>query len=457
MSFKKEISGKEYIKFLLPSIMVMIFISTFSIVDGYFVAKYVGPKALAALNLVLPLNSVIFAVGLMFAAGGGAYASIKLGEKDLKTASKYFSNIVTIGISFGVILSVIAFTFRISLLEFLGVDKELWKYALDYSFYSILAFPILIAKVNCAVLSRAEGSPKIALNLSILGGIANLVLDYIFIVHLDMGIAGAGLGTMLGLLVAVIYGFVYFTSSKSTFKLKFQTIDFKFIRKAMFNGSSEMVSELAIGFTALVFNLLSIKYGGNEGVVAISVMLYVHLLIGNTFQGIAMGTSPLLSYHYGAKNLYSLRKVMNYARNVLLIISPLFVVIIMISKSMLVSMFFKDIGEAYNLAVKGLGVFSVGFLFIGFNMYGSAMYTAFSNGKVSAIISFTKTFIIFSIVSFTLPIFFGIKGVWMSMPVVEIVTMIIVFYLTRDKQLKKYANLDFSILKNTNNKFCCER
>lgn len=323
MNFKKGITYKEFIKFLFPSILVMLSISIYTVVDGYFVSKYVGSNALAAINIILPINSVMFAVGLMFSAGGGALASIKLGENDAKTASKYFSNLLTIAIGFGIATMILALVFQDNLLNFLGANESLLPYAKKYSLYIILTLPLLMIKIIFAGFLRAEGSPKASLIMSLIGGFVNMILDFIFIVKLDMGISGAGLATLIGILSAIIYGARYFASKKAVFRFGFHPIDFKFVKNTIFNGSSEMVNELAVGFTIMIFNLLTIKHAGNDGVAAISVILYINFLISSVYIGFSIGVAPLLSYQYGAKNLVALKQIMGYARKTLLIISPL--------------------------------------------------------------------------------------------------------------------------------------
>jgi len=438
MNFKSEMNLKEFLRFLVPSILVLAFMSAYQIVDGYFISAYVGSNALAAVNLIIPMNSIIFSIGLMFAAGGGALASIKLGEKDTKTASKYVSNLLTVAIIFGLLLTLVSFLFKEQILALLGVNEELWGYASVYSTYIFITFPFLIAKMEFAGFLRAEGRPKISLIMSVVGGIVNIVLDYLFIVVLDMGVAGAGLGTMLGIMISLIYAIVYFSSPKSVFNFGFYRIDWKFLKSVVFNGSSEMVSELSIGFTALVFNLLCLKYAGNDGLAAISVILYIHLFVGNSFFGFAIGTAPLISYYYGSKNLEALKKAKKYALNTLLLVSPVIVGMVFLGKSILVSIFFDPANPAYDLAVQGLAIFTFGFLFVGYNMFGSAMFTALSNGKISAMISFAKSFIIFSIIAYLFPRYMGVEGIWLIMPSVEAIIAFLVFYLTQEKRMLKY-------------------
>lgn len=438
MNFKNEMNAKEFLRFLTPSILVMAFMSAYQIVDGYFISAFVGSNALAAVNLIIPLNSIIFAFGLMFASGGGALISIKLGEKDAVTASKYISNLLTVSIAFGLFAMFLSFLFKEQLLALLGVNDELWEYASTYAVYIFITFPLLISKMEFAGFLRAEGSPRLSLIMSVIGGIVNIILDYLFIAVFDMGVAGAGLATMLGISTSLIYAIVYFYSPKSVCRLAWHSVNFKFLKSVIFNGSSEMLSELSIGFTALVFNLLCLKHAGTDGLAAISVILYIHLFVGNSFFGFVIGTAPLISYYYGAKNLESLRKAKKYALNTLLLVSPVIVGMVFFGKSLLVSIFFQDTNPAYDLAIQGLSIFTFGFLFVGYNMFGSAMFTALSNGKISAMISFTKSFVIFSIIALTLPRLLGVEGIWLIMPIVEVSIALLVFYLTREKRMQRY-------------------
>jgi putative MATE family efflux protein len=444
MAFKRTITGKEYIKFVLPSIVVMVSLSVYMIIDGYFVATYVGSDALAAMNLIMPLNSVIHAVALMFTAGGGALISIKLGENDKKSASQYFSTLLTVAVTLSIVAAVGCYIFQDTLLNFLGVNESLYAYAGVYSNYIIGALPLLILNIFFADFLRAGGKPKASMVMGLLGGMANVILDYLFIVILDMGIAGAGLGTVLGIVSALVYGVRYYRSSSAVFTYTLCPIDWRLLKNTMANGSSEMVGELAVGYTTWLLNILCLKYAGTDGVAAISVILYINFFVSCIYIGLSIGTAPLLSYHYGAKNQQTLQSIMGYAQKMLLFISPIAVAFIWLFSPNLVSVFIDASALAHKHAIQGLYVFAFSLLLVGYNLYNSAMFTAFSNGKISAVISFSKTFIFISLGAVILPPLFGLKGVWLVVPMAELVTAVMVFYLTREKQLRRLVNLDFS-------------
>lgn len=269
--------------------------------------------------------------------------------------------------------------------------------------------------------------------MSIIGGITNITLDYIFIVKLNMGIAGAGLGTFLGCITSVLIAIYFFTGNRSKFVIRLQSIDWSFMKNTIFNGSSEMVNEIALAFSTFIFNILTLKYFGNSGVAAISVILYVNFLFSSIFIGFASGVAPLLSYHYGAQNIEVLKKITKYTKKTLLVISPTIFIITIVSTPLLTGIFLPKTDQAYELATQGLYIFTFAFLFSGLNMYGSSFFTALSNGKISAMISFGKTFIFFSIFAFLLPLYVGVDGIWMIMPFTEALTSIVVILLMKKK------------------------
>lgn len=433
MNYNKKMSYKDFIKFVLPSILIMLTISVYTIVDGLFVSNFVGSDALAAINISMPLFTIAFAVGIMFSSGGGALISIKLGEKDIDKASNYFSNLINVGLLIGLVATGLGLLFQNQLISILGANESLSQYVKVYSFYMIISFPIMILKILFEGFLRAEGRPNSALTMSIIGGVVNIILDYIFIVHFKMGIAGAGLGTFLGNVVSVFYGMYYFYGKKTIFKYRISKVDWTFMLATLTNGSSEMVNEIAIAFTTYLFNILTLKYAGNAGVAAISVILYVNFLFSSIFIGLSTGIAPILSYHFGAKNTESLIELKKYSKKTLLILSPLMCIILLIFNPFLVSLFLKKTDIAYNLSTVGLSIFSFGFLFSGLNIYGSAYFTALSNGKISALISFGKTFIVFFIMSLILPKALGITGVWLIMPITEILTSFVVIKFIRTK------------------------
>lgn len=424
----KLMTKREITKFVLPSILLMMFISVYVLVDSVFISRYVGPQALAGQNIVAPLYTVAFAVGIMFATGGGALIAIKMGRGDSKEASYNFTSLVVIGIVFGIIATIVCLVFKSSIVSMLGGEGMLLHYGSIYSTYLIIAFPFLINKVIFESLLRVDGNPNLALIMSIVGGVTNIVLDYIFMAILDMGIAGAGLGTLIGIVASLVIGYVHFVSQRSKLKLKLRKPDPKFMLSTVTNGSSEMVNEISIAMTTIIYNMLTLKYIGEMGVSAITIILGINFLFVSIFVGFSMGVAPLISYNYGAENNYNIRKVLTYSRVFILVASIVAFVGAFIAAEPLVSIYTDRAEQVFDIAVGGMKLFAVVFLFSGINIFASAMFTSFGNGKISAIISFIKSFGFFIIGAITLPLVFKADGIFLIQPFAELLSIGVVMY-----------------------------
>lgn len=448
-----NITSKSLIKFVLPSILVMVFISIYTLVDSLFISIFVGSNALAALNIAMPLYSVAFACGIMFATGGGAIIAIKIGKGKSEEASENFTSLLVIGIIFGILATIVCLVYKERIITNLGSSENIMDYAITYSTYLIIAFPFLIIKVIFESILRVDGTPNTALVMTLLGGILNIILDYIFIVEFNMGIAGAGLGTLLGIVISNLVGFYYFTSKKSKLKFKFTKPDFNFILSTITNGSSEMVNEFSFALTTFIFNMLTMKYIGDNGVAAIAIISGLNFLIISVFIGFSTGVAPLISYNYGRENQSNIRKILVYTKKFILISSIILFAIGIIATESLVNIYTDNSNDIYYIAVNGLRYFSISFLFIGINIFGSAFFTAFGNGKISAIISFVKSFVFFIIAALILPLLFEVPGIWLITPISEFCSIFMVFFFMFKYQNKyEYKLLEILYSKKRNSK-----
>ena len=416
---------------------MMVCISLYTIIDALFIARFINVQALGALNIVLPVYSIAFACGIMFATGGGAIIGIQLGENKKEQASRNFTQLILVGVIFGILATIICLFFRVPLITALGATGKLTPYALDYGLYAILSFPFLISKIIFENMLRVDGKPALALVCTILGGIVNIVLDYILIVHAKMGIAGAGLGTLIGIGITLPISFYYFSSKKSLLSFRATRLDFSFIRNTCFNGSSEMVNEAALALSVFVMNMLALRQYGEDGVPAISIILNLHFLLSSIYIGFSEGVMPLLSYNYGAKNSEKIKKTFIYSRNFLFFTSPISFIVCIFFAPQLVQIFTNSDSNVYNIALEGLRWFSICFVFTGVNIFASAMFTAFSNGKISALISFLKTFVFFIVGALVLPLLFNSTGIWLIVPASEFIAIILAVILIR-KYRKDY-------------------
>ncbi|WP_195336133.1 MATE family efflux transporter [Paraclostridium bifermentans] len=439
-SLAKSFKFSSLIKFTIPSIVMLVFISLYTIVDGVFVSRFVNTDALSAVNIVYPFLNIVIAVAVMLATGGSAVIAKKLGENKSREAKENFTLIVLIGFILGILISLIGFIFSNKILNLLGSTDDLYKYCIDY-FSALLVFaPAFIVNLLFQYLTITAGKPKVGLTLTIIGGLTNMILDYIFIVPMNMGISGAAIATGMGNLIPSVLGTIYFMKKKSIIHFVKPRFDLKVILKACSNGSSEMVTNLSTGVTTMLFNLAMMKLLGADGVAAITIVLYGEFLINSAYIGFSSGVAPIISYNYGNDNKSELKKIIKYSIRFILMSSVTLFIIAILFAPNIVGIFSPKGTSVFDIGYKGFSLFSLSFLFTGINIFSSAMFTAFSNGKVSAAVSFLRTFVFIISGILILPRFLGVNGVWLAVPIAEVLSMIIsVTFIYRYRNVYGYG------------------
>lgn len=433
----KNFRGVSLFLFALPAMVMMVFQGLYTIVDTVFVARFVNTDALSAINIVTPVLSLTVGLGTMLAAGGNAVISRNMGEGYRQLAKENFTLIVLSGAVSGTVLAGAIFTWMKELLFFLGAKEVLYSYAEDYLGLLLFFLPAYMLQTIFANLFVTAGHPGLGTVLSVGSGVLNIVLDYVFIVICHMGIKGAALGTGLGVSFTVIGGFIFFRPErmKRERTLYFCKPPFRkeVLLESCINGSSEMVGQLSAAVTTLLFNLSMLRLAGKDGVAAITIMNYLQFLFHGLYIGFSMGTAPVIGYHYGmfisekenapddsdghsSKRLYG---IIGLCMRFVLAASIGVFLLSFLGSEMLVGMFAGKSKKVYQLAAEGMKIFSFSFLFSGLNIFISAMFTALSNGKASAFLSFFRTFVLLTGAILILPRFLGITGVWLAAPAAE--------------------------------------
>ncbi len=428
-SLNKKFDFKSLLKFAMPTIMMIGFSSLYTIVDAYFVSKYVGTLALSAINIVYPIYNIIYGIGFMFAAGGSAIVAKKLGENKRDEARESFYMVLSFTFILGIVLMLVTILFLNKILVFLGAIDSNYDLCLDYSRTFLYFTPFIIIQMIFQTFFITEGKPKLGLILTSFGGLLNIALDYIFMGIFDMGIRGASLATGLGLAIPAILGLTYFIfNNKAILKLKKSKWNRAILADASLNGSSEMVSSTAIAVVTFLYNIILMKYLGEEGVATISIMLYAQYFLNAIFIGFSMGVAPVISYKYGNQDLDQLKKIIGYCFKFMVISSVLSYIGAVLLSPLIVRSFAEANQAVYDLAIEKFHIFNISIIFAGVNIFSSAMFTAFSNGKVSAIISFLRTFVFISFGIIGLTHVFGIDGIWWAITLAEILSLIVSIY-----------------------------
>lgn len=439
-SIAKDFKFFSLLRFAFPTMVMMVFMSLYTIIDGIFVSRLVGTNALSALNIAYPAISLVIAIGVMFATGGSAIIAKKLGEKKDKEARSDFSTLILTGIILGILFLVIGSLFSEPIVRLLGATDALTKDAVDYLVMSLYFAPACILQLLFQSFFVTAGKPNFGLLLTITGGIANIVLDYVFMGPLKMGVTGAALATGIGQLLPAFFGFLYFlfVRSGSLYLVKphfYMTL----LTESSLNGSSEMVANLSNAIITYLFNIVMLKFLGEPGVAAITIVLYGQFLFNALYMGYSMGVAPVISYNHGRNHLPLLRRIFKICIGFISVSSLIITGLALISSPVIVEIFTPRSSETYEIAKNGFFLFSINYIFAGINIFASSMFTAFSNGKVSAIISFVRTFGMIVVNILLLPKFIGVNGIWLAIPVAEFLTMFLsAYYFYKMRKIYHY-------------------
>ncbi len=417
--FDQEWNTTSLLRFAFPTIIMMVFMGLYTIIDTIFVARFVSTDALSAINIVCPVINLTVGLGTMIAAGGSAVVSRKMGAGQQQEAKEDFTLLVLAAAGIGVVILACGTLLLDPILFALGASRRLLPCCRDYLGLLLFFLPANVVQTVYANLFVTAGKPGLGFGLSVLAGLVNILLDYVFIVFCGMEIRGAALGTGLGYLIPAAAGTVFFCRNRGTLSFVKPRWSLAPLTESCLNGSSEMVSQLAAALTTFLFNLTMMKLLGEDGVAAVTIMIYSQFLLNTLFIGFSMGVAPAIGFHYGSGNNRQQRKILSICIRFLATASLLIFGLSIFGGSGVIRMFAPDTSHVYEIAAAGFPVFSINFLFCGFNIFISALFTALSNGKVSAVLSFLRTFGLLCGGILLLPRLFGIIGIWMAVPTAE--------------------------------------
>lgn len=437
--FETKMTYFQFLRYLVPSVLTMIFLSFYTTIDGFFVSKYAGSDALAGINIVIPITCIIFGVSVMLATGAGAIIGEKLGQKKEQEANEIFSFISIVLLVFSIIFTFVGIIFLKEICIFLGSSTRLLEHVLPYAFVIFLGTIPMSFKLFFEYLVRTDGRPNIGMLMSMTGLILNVVLDYIFVALFDMGTLGAAWGTFLSITVSMLIGFGYFLKY-SHIKFCKPRLNWTVLFKSCTNGSSEMLTEMSTGITTFLFNLIIMKFFGEDGIAAVTIIMYIYYFFISFYMGIAVAIAPVVSYNVGSRNHTKIKETTRYSFITIALSSVLILAVSLLCGKQIIHLF-VDGGNVFTLTWDGLKLFSPVFLFIGLNVFLSGYFTALGNGFISALISSLRSLILVVVFILILPNIIGVSGVWITMPLAEATTIFIAIYLyqTYGKELKNHS------------------
>lgn len=426
-------------RFTLPSIVMMAFVSIYSVVDGYFVSNYAGKTPFAALNLIYPFLMILYTIGLMFGTGGSAIVAKALGEGKKEEANRYFSLFVYVTFILGIVFAVLGFAFTRPIARLLGAEGEMLENAVVYARIILVALPFNVLQYLFQSFFVTAEKPHLGLASTVSSGVTNMVLDAVLVILLpqEYKLAGAALATSVSQLVGGIVPIIYFSRKNSSIlRLGKTDFDGKALIKACTNGSSEFMSNVSMSVVGMLYNIQLIKYAGENGVAAYGVMMYVIGIFAAVFLGYTIGIAPIIGYNDGAKNYDELKGLFKKSMIVIGVFGVLMVVMGELFATPLAKMFVGYDEELMKMTVDGFRIFALSFGFMGFAIFSSGFFTALNDGVTSAIISFLRTLVFQVAAVLLIPMIFGIDGIWISIVVAEFmaVTVSVIFLFAKRKK-----------------------
>ena len=419
---------QKLLRFTFPSIMMMIFTSIYGVVDGFFASNFVGKTPFAALNFIFPFIMLLSAVGFMFGAGGSALVAKNMGEGKMELANRRFSFLVYFTIASGIVIAILGILFVRPVAAWLGAEGELLEYCVLYGRILLAAMPAFMLQTEFQTFFVTAEKPELGFKITVAAGIANMVLDWLLVAVFPFGLAGAAWATALSQVVGGILPLIYFVRpNDSLLHLGSASFDGFALWRTCTNGVSELVSNISMSLVGLLFNVQLMAYAGENGVAAYGVIMYIDFIFLAAFIGYAMGTAPVISYHFGAENHAELKSLLRKSMMILLVASVGMFVFAEAAARPLALIFASYDPTLLDITVHGFRIYSISFLFVGFTIFGSSFFTALNNGLVSAIISFVRTMVFEVVLVLALPVLWDIDGIWWAVVIARGLSILLTF------------------------------
>ena len=416
----------KLLRFTLPSIAMMIFTSIYGVVDGIFVSNFAGKTPFAAINLIMPYIMIIGTVGFMVGTGGTALISKTLGMGDRKKANELFSMLTSVCVISGIVLTVIAIAFLRPAAIFFGAEGEMLENCMVYGTIVLSSATAYIVQFAFQSFCVTAEKANLSLIMTVASGVCNIVLDALFVAVFHWGLVGAAVATAVAQFSGAVIPLVYFgKENKSLLRLGKFRFDGKALLKTCANGSSELMSNLSLSVVSILYNLQLMRYAGEDGIAAYGVIMYVNLFFLSVFIGFSIGSGPLFGFNHGADNRVELKNLFRKSIMILGVASLTMCASAILLSKPLSSVFVGYDPDLWEMTGRGFRIYALSFLLCGFNIFGSALFTAFNNGLISAIISFIRTLVCQIAAVMILPIFLDLDGIWFAVVVAESVAALL--------------------------------
>lgn len=421
----------KLLRFTLPSIVMMVFTSIYGVVDGIFVSNYAGKTAFAAVNLIMPYIMAFGVLGFMVGTGGTALISKNLGMGNRQKANEIFTMLTWFSILGGVALTVVSMVLLRPAAKLFGAEGQMLEDCVTYGLIVLPATTAYVLQFAFQSFCVAAEKSNLSLWMMIIAGVCNIVLDALFVAVFHWGLVGAAVATAAAQMIGAVIPLVYFARPNHSL-LQFCKCrwDGKALLKTCTNGSSELMSNLSMSLVGMLYNLQLLRYAGENGIAAYGVIMYMNFVFMAIFIGFTIGTAPLFGFNHGADNRQELKNIFRKSLLILSVMALLMAGSCVVFALPLSRMFVSYDQALMDMTVRGLMIYGLSFLFAGFNMFGSSMFTAFNNGLISAVLSFVRI-LIFQVASvLLLPLVWQLDGIWLSVVMAELAALVLAAVFT---------------------------
>lgn len=428
----------KLLRFTLPSVAMMAVTSVYGVVDGFFVSNFVGKTPFAAVNFIMPFLMMLSAIGFMLGAGGSALIGKTLGEGDKPKAQRLFSLFVYSALVIGIVIAVLGISFIRPVAALLGAEGEMLEYCVQYGRIILVSLPALMLQYEFQSFFITAEKPQLGLVTTLIAGVTNMVLDALLTAVIPCGITGAAAATAISQLLGGIIPLFYFSrENTSLMRLVKPEIDRKALLKACTNGSSELMSNVSMSLVNMLYNIQLLKYAGENGIAAYGTLMYVNMIFLAAFIGYSVGSAPIISYNFGAKNHSELKSLKKKSLVIIVISSLAMLAFSELLAKPLSAIFVGYNKELFELTVNGFRMFSFSYLFAGISIFGSSFFTALNDGLTSALISFLRTLVFQIAAVLIFPLIWDINGIWLSIVAAELMSFAVTLVFLKIKR-KKY-------------------
>lgn len=434
-----------FMRYLVPSVFATMVTSIYVLADTIIVGKGIGTIAVAALNIVLPLYNIFFGLGLLFGVGGSVLMSILRGEGDEKGSNAYFStSLVAMCVVLALSLAFFtAFMEKIALV--FGGTPETMPYIMDYMPYIVWGMGLFFFSSYLQTFIRNDGAPRLAMYAVVSGGVANIILDYVFVYNFNMGMAGAAIATVMGSGLTVVILLTHFFTKKNNLHFSLKGVRPSFIKNIILNGFASFLIEVASGVTIFVFNIQLLKYAGNTGVSVYSIISNTAIVVVCLCKGINQAAQPLLSTNYGAGLYERTDKIRSLAVKVSIIICAVPVIMGLVVPDFFTYIFINPDSAILSMSAPAIRIYFVGFMMLGINMVFICYFQAILKNGYSMIICLMRGLILVVAFAYIFPLFMDVTGIWLAVPAAETITMLFGIYLIYFKKSAKREINDKSL------------